>query len=42
MLMCILFSCLSIHTTGRLPRQELFSYYNSNLVKSQFILVVCR
>ena len=27
---------------GRLPRQELFSYYNTNLVKSQFILVACR
>ena len=27
---------------GRLPRQELFSYYSTNLVKSQFILVSCR
>ena len=24
------------------PRQELFSYYSTNLVKSQFILVTCR
>ena len=27
---------------GRLPRQELFSYYSTNLVKAQFILVSCR